>query len=219
MSIPDNYQSIDSPSKGEFRDKGSKFIGYAYPIGSIDEVQIEISELRRIHPKARHFCYAYRLGVRGELFRINDDGEPSGSAGLPIYHEILRHGFSGVLVVVVRYFGGTKLGIPGLIQAYRAAAHEALSTAEPSDVILYRYANVKCPIGDMGSFYQSSKLADLEIIGTEYDSTEVTIHIRQRISTFDASIIKLVAHFEQIDESTVLQNFKNSRLQISIIAT
>ncbi len=124
------YKTIASTTQAEFKDKGSRFIAFAYPIQTLEEVKQYVSILREEHHKARHWCYAYRLGVDGTQFRANDDGEPAGSAGRPILGQIDSAGLTDVLVIVVRYFGGTLLGVPGLIHAYKTAAAEALTVAE-----------------------------------------------------------------------------------------
>jgi uncharacterized YigZ family protein len=125
-AIKDSFLSISGEGRGLFRDKASKFIAVALPVSSEEEVKSRLEELRKEYHDANHHCYAYRLGLDNHTYRTNDDGEPSGSAGKPIYGQILSMDLSDVLVVVVRYFGGTKLGIPGLIHAYRTAAREAL---------------------------------------------------------------------------------------------
>ncbi|MCQ2149587.1 MAG: YigZ family protein [Bacteroidales bacterium] len=127
--LVDIYQSVASEGHGLYKDKGSRFISFAYPVESLDEVKEKIDALRKEYHDARHRCYAYRIGCDGSLFRANDDGEPSSSAGKPILGQIDSAGLSDVLVVVVRYFGGIKLGVPGLIHAYRTAAADALLSA------------------------------------------------------------------------------------------
>lgn len=122
------YTTITAPATAEFRDRGSKFLAYAYPLNHVDEVKSFISELKKEHPKAVHHCYAYRIGIDGTVYRANDDGEPSGSAGRPILGQIDSAGLTNVLVVVVRYFGGTLLGVPGLINAYKTVTTDALAT-------------------------------------------------------------------------------------------
>ncbi|RDC57658.1 YigZ family protein [Pedobacter chinensis] len=129
MLFDDSYQTIENTSEGIFRDKGSKFIAYAYPIRKEEEVKPIIANLRAEHAKARHFCYAYRLTPDRSVFRINDDGEPSGTAGRPILNCLLSADITNVLIVVVRYFGGTLLGVPGLINAYKNASLEAIATS------------------------------------------------------------------------------------------
>ncbi len=124
------YQTIKGQTTAEFRDRGSKFLAYAYPATSADEVKQLILGLKKEHPKAVHHCYAYRFGTDGLQYRANDDGEPSGSAGKPILGQIDSAGLTDTLVVVVRYFGGTLLGVPGLINAYKTCTAEALALAE-----------------------------------------------------------------------------------------
>ena len=128
--IRDAYKSIASRAGGLFKDNGSRFIAWAYPVETAAEVKEIVAGLRKEYHDARHHCYAYRLGWLGDRFRANDDGEPSGSAGRPILGQIDAAGLSDVLVVVVRYFGGIKLGIPGLIRAYKSSTADALSQAE-----------------------------------------------------------------------------------------
>ena len=129
MLFDDTYKTINTPSEGLFRDKGSKFIAYAYPITSDDDLKSIIQKLRSEHPKARHFCWALRLSPDRGVFRIQDDGEPSGTAGRPILNTLLSADLTNILIVVVRYFGGTLLGVPGLINAYKSAAVDAIHQA------------------------------------------------------------------------------------------
>ncbi len=130
MSAEDRYFTIASPSEGLFKDRGSKFLAFAYPFTNEAELKPIIEQLKKEHFKAVHLCFAYRLGIDSSQFRVNDDGEPSGSAGKPILNVLLSHQLNNVLVVVVRYFGGTLLGVPGLINAYKSATIEAISHAQ-----------------------------------------------------------------------------------------
>jgi uncharacterized YigZ family protein len=123
---PFYYYTIEQPSMAEFKDRGSKFLAYAYPAKDIDTCKKLLAQLKKEHGKAVHHCLAYRLGVDGSTFRVSDDGEPAGSAGRPILGQIDSKGLTNVFVVVVRYFGGTLLGIPGLINAYKTATALAL---------------------------------------------------------------------------------------------
>ncbi len=132
----DTYYTIQTPTEGLYKDKGSKFIAYAFPVENEAEIKERLDELRKKHYDARHHCYGWILGIDAENFRANDDGEPNHSAGDPILNQIRSHELSDVLVIVVRYFGGTKLGVSGLIQAYKEATREALQIAEKREVIL-----------------------------------------------------------------------------------
>ncbi|WP_322970473.1 YigZ family protein [Faecalibacter sp. LW9] len=121
--MTDSFKTIKAPVEDViFKELGSKFINYAYPVESEEEVEFYLNQLYERWPDATHHCYAYAIGIDGKTFRANDDGEPSGSAGLPIYNQILSHEITNVLIVSVRYFGGTKLGVPGLVKAYKYAA-------------------------------------------------------------------------------------------------
>lgn len=126
-----SYFTIKAPVQEVLlKEKGSKFLGYAFPVLSEAELQERLKQIREAHPKATHHCYAFRLGLNGENYRANDDGEPSGSAGLPIYNQLLAHQLTHLLVVVVRYYGGTKLGVSGLVKAYKETAKLTLQQAE-----------------------------------------------------------------------------------------
>ena len=128
--MKDTYNTITAASEGLFTDRGSKFIAYAFPIKSEEEIKEYLEEIKKEHWKARHHCYAWRLGIDGNTYRANDDGEPSGTAGKPILGQLDSFEITDTLVVVVRYFGGTKLGVGGLINAYKSAAIDALQQVE-----------------------------------------------------------------------------------------
>jgi len=132
-SEKDTYQTIvKAPDESLFKDRGSKFYGYAFPVTSEEEIKTHIENLKKQHHTARHWCYAWQLGKEYNAYRANDDGEPSNSAGMPIYGQLQSFNVTNILVVVVRYFGGTKLGVGGLVQAYKTAAQLAL---EKSDIV------------------------------------------------------------------------------------
>lgn len=135
-----SFFTIDKPSFAEFKDRGSKFIALAFPIGSAEDFKQRLNEVKKEHPKATHHCFAYRLGTDGNSFRVSDDGEPPGSAGRPILGQIDSKQLTDVAVIVARYFGGTLLGVPGLINAYKSAAAMALQlTPAVSKPITARY--------------------------------------------------------------------------------
>ncbi|GEN77805.1 IMPACT family protein [Chryseobacterium hagamense] len=118
-----NFKTIASPVENILlKEKGSKFIGFAFPVNNEEELKTALEKIRSEHPKATHHCYAFRMGLNGENYRANDDGEPSGSAGLPIYNQLLANEITNVLVISVRYYGGTKLGVSGLVKAYKESA-------------------------------------------------------------------------------------------------
>ncbi|HXB93852.1 MAG TPA: YigZ family protein [Puia sp.] len=126
MIEQDFYLTIDRGATAEFKDRGSRFIGYTCPVMTVEDAKTQLNDIKKLHPRATHHCFAWRLGLEGHLFRVNDDGEPSGTAGRPILGQIDSRQLVNVQVVVVRYFGGVLLGVPGLINAYRSAAALAL---------------------------------------------------------------------------------------------
>lgn len=125
-----NFKTIESSVENTLlKEKGSKFIGFAFPVNNEEELKSALEKIRSEHPKATHHCYAFRMGLNGENYRANDDGEPSGSAGLPIYNQLLAHEITNILVISVRYYGGTKLGVSGLVKAYKESAKITLEEA------------------------------------------------------------------------------------------
>lgn len=138
--LPDYYHTIEKASVAEYKDRGSKFIAYAFAIADVNEFKEKLAAIKKEHPKATHHCFAYRLGLDGNNFRVSDDGEPSGSAGRPILGQIDSKQLTNVLIIVVRYFGGTLLGVPGLINAYKSATALALQvTAIVQKPVLVNY--------------------------------------------------------------------------------
>lgn len=157
----DSYKSICGPAEGLFKDNGSRFISFAYQVESEEEVKDLVGDLKKKYHDARHHCYAYRLGYLGDRFRANDDGEPSGSAGRPILGQIDSRGLSDTLVVVVRYFGGIKLGIPGLIRAYKTSTADALDKAGSMEKIAGEWHRVRFGYDRMNSVMKVLKDMDL----------------------------------------------------------
>ena len=165
MAAPqDTYQTIAEKAEGFIKDRGSKFHAYAYPVLTVDQVEIAQAELRKLHSKARHHCYAYRLGTDGNTFRANDDGEPSGTAGKPILGQIDSFGLTNIIIIVVRYFGGTKLGTSGLINAYRESAKIALQNADIIDKTLDEIYRLTFEYALMSEVMGTIKKLELEII-------------------------------------------------------
>jgi len=127
--VTDQYKTISKPTEGIYKEKGSKFIAFAYPVFSEEEFKTEMQQLKKDYHDARHHCYAFRFGADMQQYRFSDDGEPSSTAGKPIFGQIQSYGLTNIAIIVIRYFGGTKLGVGGLITAYRAAAKDALDNA------------------------------------------------------------------------------------------
>jgi len=171
MLFDDTYKTIEKPSEGIFRDKGSKFIAYAYPISTEDEVKPIIASLRAEHAKARHFCYAYRLTPDRNVFRVNDDGEPSGTAGRPILNTLLSEDVTNLLMVVVRYFGGTLLGVPGLINAYKTASIEALKAASITTKTVNDIYEIHFDYLQMNDVMKLTKEENLLVLTQQFDTT------------------------------------------------
>jgi uncharacterized YigZ family protein len=191
MLFDDSYKTIESASEGIFRDKGSKFIGYAYPIRSEIEVKPIITKLRTEHAKANHFCYAYRLTPDRSVFRVNDDGEPSGTAGRPILNCLLSEDITNILIVVVRYFGGTLLGVPGLINAYKTASIEAIKAASVVSKTVNDVYEAHFDYLQMNDVMKLSKEENLQIIAQQFDTNCILkfevrkAQLNQVLSKFD----------------------------------
>ena len=168
--IRDSYRSISGPAEGLFKDNGSRFISFAFPVETEDEVKSIVGDLKKKYHDARHQCYAYRLGYLGDRFRANDDGEPSSSAGRPILGQIDSKGLSDVLVVVVRYFGGIKLGVPGLIRAYKTSTAEALEKAGSVEKVAGKWFRVSFGYEAMNSVMKILKDMDLRQQGQDFGS-------------------------------------------------
>ncbi|CAN5820794.1 YigZ family protein [soil metagenome] len=139
MSEAEFYKTIDQPAIAEFKDRGSKFIAYTFPIDTVDEFKAHLQNLKKEHPKAVHHCFAYRIGTDGNVFRVSDDGEPSGTAGKPILGQIDSKEVTNIAIIIVRYFGGNLLGVPGLINAYKTTSSLALQVTK----IIHRQIETK----------------------------------------------------------------------------
>lgn len=178
-----SYQTIAKAVEDvTLREKGSKFISYAYPVLDEDEVKERLDALWARYPDATHICYAYRLGLEGENYRANDDGEPSGSAGLPIYNQIVSKEVTFVLVASVRYYGGTKLGVSGLIKAYKLSAQLALDEAKIVEKHLSKKVNFEFSYEDQGSVMRNVDRFNAEVIDTEFtDKCKLSVRIRMEI--------------------------------------
>ncbi len=153
----DTYLTLEAAAEAASRERSSKFLAYAYPVRTEEEIHEHLDALRKRHFDATHHCYAWRLGPRGERYRTNDDGEPSGTAGKPILGQLLSAEVTDCLIVVVRYFGGTKLGVPGLIAAYREAAAEALAAATVVERTVDREIRVDFPYMAMNDVMRAIK--------------------------------------------------------------
>ncbi|MBC8985252.1 YigZ family protein [Pedobacter sp. N36a] len=194
MLFDDTYKTISAPSEGLFKDRGSKFIAFAYPIRSEEEIKPILAQLRSEHGKARHFCWALRLSPDRAAFRIQDDGEPSGTAGRPILNAMLSADITNVLIVVVRYFGGTLLGVPGLINAYKSAAIEAIQAAEIVEKTVNDVYELTFDYLRMNDVMRLFKEEQLQILAQEFDnSCSIKFEVRK------AQLNQVLGKIEKID--------------------
>lgn len=195
----DTYKTISKPAEGTFRDKGSKFIAYAYPFRDESELKDLLASVKSQHPKARHWCYAYRLSPDRTVFRVNDDGEPSGSAGRPILNTLLSNDLTDVIVIVVRYFGGTLLGIPGLINAYKNATQEALDIAEIIEKTQEDVYRIDFDYLQMNDVMRIIKEDNLEILKQDFDNRcSITFSVRK------SHLNQVVHKMESIENSKLI---------------
>lgn len=180
--MKDTYQTLAAPTPEIlYKEKNSKFYGYAFPVTSEEEIKIHLEQLRKQHYGAVHFCYAFQLGTDTIYFRANDDGEPSNSAGMPIYGQIQSFGLTNVVVVVVRFFGGVKLGVGGLISAYRTAAQMALQEAEIVEKTIDINYKVSFDYKNMNKVMRIIKENNLEIVAQRMnESCEIDLAIRKK---------------------------------------
>jgi uncharacterized YigZ family protein len=167
--MKDSYKTIKEKSEGVFKDKGSKFLSYAFPVKTEDEIKEILNQVKKEHHSARHHCYAWRLGTKEITFRTNDDGEPSSTAGKPILGQLLSFELTNTLIIVVRYFGGILLGTSGLINAYRTAAAEAIKNAKIETRIIEEKFTLKFTYKEMNEVMQIIKQENLNISDTRFE--------------------------------------------------
>lgn len=201
-SFSDIYKTLASPSEEIlYKEKNSKFFGYAYPISNEEEVKEIITELKKQHHTARHWCYAFQTGTESIYYRANDDGEPNNSAGAPIYGQIQSFNVTNVLIVVVRYFGGVKLGVGGLISAYKTAAQMALENADIIEKTINIHYNLFFEYKNMNKVMRVIKEQNLDIISQKMEmSCEIEIATRKQNAE------KVEEIFESLFEITIKKN-------------
>ena len=184
IATSDTYKSISAPSKGIYKELGSKFLAFAYPVETEEEIKQILASLRKEYFDARHHCYAWRLGLSGEPFRMNDDGEPSSTAGRPIHGQLLSQELSDILVVVVRYFGGVKLGVPGLIRAYKTATQDALANATVIEKIAGEHFTVEFGYLQMNDVMKVLKEMGITPLKQSFD-LDCTLEVRVRLTQIE----------------------------------
>lgn len=196
--MPDQYLTFEKPAEGLFRDRNSRFLAFAYPVQSVEQVTAIVASLKKKYHDARHHCYAYRIQPAKEIFRMNDDGEPQGTAGRPIYNQLVTNGLMNALIVVIRYFGGTLLGKGGLINAYKSAASDAISKA----ALVTRYVEdkylLKFRYEKLNAVMRILKDENLIPYNARYES-ECSIIIQVRKSATD----KIFGKFVLLDDVNV----------------
>lgn len=197
----DTYKTIALPSEEVlFKEKNSKFFGYAFPVTTEEEVKEILEKLRKDHFSARHWCYAYQIGIDKIQYRANDDGEPNNSAGMPIYGQIQSFEVTNVLIVVVRYFGGVKLGVGGLISAYKTTAQMALEDAEIIEKTIDIHFLISFSYANMNKVMRIIKEKNLQIVGQKMEmDCEIEITIRKK------NVQNLLDIFESLYEIKVTQ--------------
>ena len=210
--MKDTYKTIREESHGEFRDRGSKFLAYAFPVFNSEEWQEHLNQVKKLHPKGRHHCYAYRLGLDKNNFRANDDGEPSGTAGRPILGQIDSFELTNVFIVVVRYFGGTLLGTSGLINAYRESAANALRNAEIIEKTQEDIYRLTFEYFLMSDVMNSVKKLSLEIVRQDFGNIgilEIAVpqsKVHETMRQLKSGISKI--RIEQIDSIKKIDGLK-----------
>ena len=193
----DSYKTIKTLSQGIFKDKGSKFISFAYPVSEQESVKPIIDDLKKKYHDARHHCYAYMIGYQRKNYRVNDDGEPSGTAGKPILGQINSVGLTNVLIVVVRYFGGTLLGTSGLINAYKCAAADAINSAEITELFIKDYYQIKFPYESLSQVMKILKEENTGLANQSFDincSIIIDFRILNRIR-----ILEKLSHINSLE--------------------
>lgn len=200
MTAEDTYKTIANPSEGMYTEKRSKFIAIAFPVCTLDEIKAYIETYQKKYYDARHLCYAYMLGAERKDFRANDNGEPSGTAGKPILGQINSHELTDILIVVVRYFGGIKLGTGGLVVAYKAAAAEALASATVIEKTVDEEVIVMFEYSFMNDVMRIVKEEEPEILSQSYDmDCSMTLRIRRSMMP------KLRARLEKVETARIIE--------------
>jgi len=187
---PENYKTIKSPAKGLYKERGSRFLSFAFPVGNQEEIRPILDRIRKEYHDARHHCYAYMIGIEKLNRRVNDDGEPSGTAGRPILGQINSFGLTNILIVVSRYFGGTLLGVSGLMNAYKTAAADAIRNSEIVERALHEFYEIRYPYISMNDIMKILKEEEAGLSGQSFE-LECSMIIDFRISAREKIIGRL----------------------------
>lgn len=197
--MEDTYRTITNQSEGLYKEKGSKFIAFAFPVQTEEQIKDYITLLKDEYFDARHHCYAYVLGAKRDKFRMNDDGEPSSTAGKPIYGQILSNDLTDILIVVIRYFGGTKLGVPGLINAYKTAAADAIANAEIVERTVNRVFTIQYDYIVMNSVMKVIKECNPEVLDRRFENLCTMV-----LSIRESEANALLARLEKVETLTLI---------------
>ena len=216
--MKDFYTSISQESEGIFKDRGSKFFASAHPAETEEQVHALLSNSRKKHPKARHHCYAFRLGEKGELSRFNDDGEPSGTAGKPILGQLVKQDLTNTVIIVVRYFGGTKLGVGGLIQAYKSAAADALENAQTRQSMISDYYQLEMDYAKGSKIHDEATKLNCKVIEQNFgEQIEVILALPRSVA--EESLLILLKRLTGLDFETVEGYKHGTDIKISRMST
>ena len=204
MEYTDTYKTIGASSEGLYKEKGSKFIAYAFPVSNEQQIKEITAQLKKEHHSARHHCFAWRLGSNHQLFRVNDDGEPSGTAGRPIFGQIQQHELTDILVVVVRYFGGILLGTSGLMNAYKQAASDVLSNSVIVEKIVETAIEVNFDYLAMNDFMTVLKEFQLGMKESHFDlACQAKILVRNQLT---AIVMEKLGKIDKLKASIIVDN-------------
>jgi len=214
--MTDTYLTINEPSEGLYKEKASKFIAYAFPVTSVEQCQAHIQEIKRMHFKARHHCFAYEIGFDGQEYRASDDGEPSGTAGKPILGQIRSAQLKNILIVVVRYFGGTKLGVSGLIHAYKSGAKDAIDQAQIINSVRQSYFAITFGYDLMPQIMSALKSRDITISSKSFEDKGI-IYFSTPYSLSDNICRRLMADIEQKPLELITEDHKTFGYEIKLL--
>ena len=205
MEYTDIYKTIGAPTEGIYKEKGSKFIAYAFPVSNEQQIKEITARLKKEHHSARHHCFAWRLGSDLKLFRVNDDGEPSGTAGRPIFGQIQQHELTDLLVVVVRYFGGILLGTSGLTNAYKHATADVLANAFIVEKVVETAIEVNFDYLAMNDFMMVLKEFQIEMKESHFDLTcKTKILVRKQLI---AKVMEKLGKIDKLNTSIIMDNY------------
>lgn len=209
--MKDTYRTVAHKSEGLFKEKGSSFQAFIFPANDVQDAEFHIEKVKSDHPKARHHCYAYRLGMEGETFRTNDDGEPSGTAGRPILGQLKSAEITNVIGIVVRYFGGTKLGVSGLIEAYKESTRDAIDHARIVKKTLHQQFSVRSDYAELPMIMESIKHANIHIVDKTFGKKPELI-VSIPLSEIEKSWNIAATHY--IGYSASLNDLMNKNIEI-----